>query len=176
MLTESVTGASKLSCLECETEPDSGLAVPNIMHTNSAKFMFAENIHQVTKIVQDIAGGIPADAPVYKDWINPQLRPYIEKYLAGKNNVPTENRLKASRLVRDCTGPYYLLGNIHGEGSLAAQTMFLYASADWDKYKAAAKRIANIDGWQSNSTYGSLPNQKTHVASKMPPIDASYKL
>jgi 4-hydroxybutyryl-CoA dehydratase/vinylacetyl-CoA-Delta-isomerase len=174
MLTESVAGLSKMACIDCEKEPESGLVVPNRMYANIAKFTFADNLHEAMKIIQDISGGIPATVPAFKDWKNPEIQPYIEKYLAGKANTSTEDRLKASRLVKDYCASYHQVANIHGEGSLAAQRMFLYFGADWGKYKAAAKRVAHIEGWQKDPTYGPLPHPEAAI--KLPPVDKSYEL
>jgi hypothetical protein len=46
---------------------------------------------------------------------------------------------------------------IHTEGSLAAQKMAIYAAADWEKYKAIAKRILNIPGWEKHPATKDLP-------------------
>jgi len=51
--------------------------------------------------------------------------------------------------------------------------MFLYGSADWKKFQAAARRAAHMDGWQDNSIYGKLPLIQDCV--KMPPVDTSYQ-
>ncbi len=64
------------------------------------------------------------------------------------------------------------MDTIHGQGSIAAQEMFLYGSAPWQKFQSAAKRAAYIDGWQDDPIYGKLPLRKG--AAKMPPIDESY--
>jgi len=176
MYAESVAGMSKLACTDCEKEKDTDLVVPNRMYANIAKYTFAENLHEAMKIIQDISGGIPATVPTYEDWKNPEIQPYIEKYLAGKAGISTEDRLKVARLVKDYTGSYHQIANIHGEGSLAAQRMFLYMGADWNKYKAAAKRSAHIDGWQSEPHYGHLPEPEKVVGPKLPKVDTSYKL
>ncbi|MCX6007687.1 MAG: hypothetical protein NTZ34_10600 [Chloroflexi bacterium] len=176
MYADTVKGMSKLACTDCEKSKDTDLVIPNAMYANIAKFTFAENLHEANKIVQDISGGMPATVPAYKDWKNPEIQPYIEKYLAGKAGIPTADRIKASRLVKDYTGAYHQVANIHGEGSLAAQRMFLFMSADWNKYKAAAKRAAHIDGWQKEPHYGHLPEPEKVVGPKLPPIDKSYKL
>ncbi|MBL7102313.1 MAG: hypothetical protein ISS60_06105, partial [Desulfobacteraceae bacterium] len=76
----------------------------------------------------------------------------------------------------DLTNPHFQIGSIHGEGSLAAQRMFVYAGADWGKYKAAAKRAAGISGWENDPVYGSLPDYPTCISSKMKPADNSYSL
>ena len=81
----------------------------------------------------------------------------LEKYLAGKAGIPTEDRLRAIRLLKDITGWQMGGTEIHAEGSLAAQKMALYSNADWERYKAAAKRAADIPGWQEHPYFGSLP-------------------
>ena len=77
------------------------------------------------------------------------------------------------RLAKDMTCNFYQIDTIHGEGSMAAQEMFLYGSADWDKLKSAAKRAAHVDGWQDNPIYGKLPFGKEQI--KMPKVDESYQ-
>jgi 4-hydroxybutyryl-CoA dehydratase / vinylacetyl-CoA-Delta-isomerase len=176
MLTATVTSLGKMACIDCNKDPDSGMMVPDLMLTNSAKFAFADNYHEACKTVQDICGGIATTVPTYRDWKNPEIHDYIEKYLAAKAGVPTADRVKASRLIKDMTQNYYQIDHIHGEGSRAAQQIFLYMSADWNRYMAAAKRAAHIDGWQDDPTYGTLLDPEKVVEPKMPPIDTSCKL
>jgi 4-hydroxybutyryl-CoA dehydratase / vinylacetyl-CoA-Delta-isomerase len=128
------------------------------MYTNIAKYIFANDQHEQSKIVQDITGGIVADCFTYKDWMNPEERPYLDKYLAGKAGVPTEHRLKAIRLAKDLTGHGFEGAWIHTEGSLAAQKMAIFSAANWDKYKAIAKRNANIPGWEKHPDLKDLPH------------------
>ena len=176
MYSEAVDIIGKASCLYCEKEPDSDLVYPNIVYINTAKYIFADNYHEATKIVQDICGGIAATIPTYRDWMNPETRPWLEKYLGGKAGIPTEYRLRAVRLFKDLIHPHFQVGSIHGEGSLSAQRMFLYQGAHWGKYKAAAKKAAGIPGWEGETTYGSLPDYPSCILNKLQPIDTSYKL
>jgi 4-hydroxybutyryl-CoA dehydratase/vinylacetyl-CoA-Delta-isomerase len=176
-VTEAFKVLSWAACMFPEKEPDADLVIPNQLYTNIAKFMYADNFHEMCKIAQDICGGIAADPIAYRDWANPEERKYIEKYLAGKAGVPTEHRLKAIRLVHDITGGRHLTHQIHAEGSLAAQKMMFYANADWNMYKAAAMRLANIPGWEARDPQQAKLVDLGHIAaSKMPPIDTSYKV
>jgi 4-hydroxybutyryl-CoA dehydratase/vinylacetyl-CoA-Delta-isomerase len=100
----------------------------------------------------------------------------MEKYLGGNADIPTEHRIRAVRLLKDLTNLHFQIGSIHGEGSLAAQRMFVFAGAEWAKYKAAAKRTARIPGWEEDPIYGPLPDYPSCVASKMQPADKSYRL
>src|SRR4030042_2075228 len=176
MFKEAVDIIGKASCLFCEKEPDSNLVYPNIVYINTAKYMFADNYHQATKIVQDICGGIAATIPTYRDWMNPETHPLLEKYLGGKASIPTEYRLRVARLLKDLTHSHFQVGSIHGEGSLSAQRMFLYMGANWGKYKAAAKKAAGIPGWEEETIYGSLPDYPSCISSKLQATDDSYKV
>lgn len=145
-ITEAFKVITQAACMFPEQEPGMDLVFPNQMYINIAKYMYADNFSQFTKIAQDICGGIAADPICYKDWMNPEERPLIEKYLGGKAGIPTEHRLRAIRLLHDITGGRHVTHNIHAEGSLAAQEMMFYFSADFDMYKAWAKRAAGIPG------------------------------
>jgi len=175
-LTEGFKIMSKAACMFPEKEPDMDLANPNGMYTNIAKYMYAENFHQATKAVQDICGGIAADPIPYKDWMNPEENPYLDKYLSGKAGIPTEHRLRAIRLLLDITNGRHDTHTIHAEGSLAAQQMMFYTNADWELYKATAKRDAGIPGWEKHAEVGKLKDYSSLTESKLPPVDTSYKL
>jgi 4-hydroxybutyryl-CoA dehydratase/vinylacetyl-CoA-Delta-isomerase len=173
MITESVALLGKASCLDPTAEFGHDVVMPNRMAINSGKFTFASNFHQMCQHLQDIAGGLAATVPTFRDWNNAELRPYIEKYLGAKDGISTEDRLRVMRLVKDMTCNFYQIDTIHGEGSMAAQEMFLYGSADWQKLKSAARRAAHVDGWQDDPIYGKLLLAKEEV--QMPDIDESYK-
>jgi len=148
---------ARAGCEHPDIFPDIGLAAPNLMYTNIAKYLFANDQHETSKLVADITGGVASTVFSYKDWMNPEERPYIEKYLAGKNGIPTEHRLRVVRLAKDLIGHGHDGAFIHTEGSLAAQTMAMYAGSDWERYKALAKRTARIPGWKEHPALADLP-------------------
>jgi len=47
---------------------------------------------------------------------------------------------------------------IHAEGSLGAQKLSIYALADFDRYKVAAKRAARIQEGSKDHIYGQQPD------------------
>jgi 4-hydroxybutyryl-CoA dehydratase/vinylacetyl-CoA-Delta-isomerase len=175
-VTEAFKVMNLSACMFPEKEEGSDLVNPNRMYINIAKYMYADNFHEMVKLAQDIAGGIIADPISYRDWHNPETRPYIEKYAAGKAGVLTEDRLKAIRYMHDITGGRHLSHQIHAEGSLAAQRMMFYASAEWDYYKAVAKRSANISGWESDERLAKMKSYRHLLADHMPAIDTSYEI
>jgi len=155
---EAVEILGRAACEHCVTEPDSDLVYPNPMVANICKLYFADNWHQATKYVQDIAGGIVATVPSAKDYFNPKTHDVMEKYFGGRDGVPTEDRLKMVKLVKDFTSVYEDVLTIHAEGSLAAQKMMIFANADFNRYKAAAKRVARIDDGTKDDIYSNLPD------------------
>ncbi len=175
-VTEGFKVMSLAACMFPQKEEGSDLVNPNQLYINIAKFMYADNFHEMCKIAQDVCGGIAADPIAYLDWMNPDEQKYIDKYLAGKAGIPTEHRLKTIRLVHDITGGRHLTHQIHAEGSLAAQKMMFYANADWDMYKATAMRTANIPGWEKEPSQAKAIDLRDIAKSKMPPMDRGYKI
>jgi 4-hydroxybutyryl-CoA dehydratase/vinylacetyl-CoA-Delta-isomerase len=116
---ETLRSMSYAACLDFVTY--GGIAVPNPVSTNIAKYYFASEYHQVVRIVQDLAGGLLVTAPTFKDYQLPALHDSIDKYLGAKSDVPTENRLRMFDLTRRITGADRETIALHGEGSLQAQ-------------------------------------------------------
>ena len=134
----------KAAALDATIDPEIGLAAPNPVYTNCAKFWFAENWHQAVKYLQDITGGLPATMPSLKDWDNPEIRPYLEKYLQGAAEYPAEERIRLMNAVNREASSFMGLLTIHAEGSLAAQRMTVFAQADWERFKAAARHSMGL--------------------------------
>lgn len=124
---ETLRSLSHAACLDYVTY--GGLAVPNPVSTNIAKYYFADEYHKVVKIVQDLAGGLLVTAPTYKDYQLPELQGDIDKYLGAKADVSTERRLRMFDLIRRITGADRETIALHGEGSLQAQRMTILAEA-----------------------------------------------
>jgi 4-hydroxybutyryl-CoA dehydratase / vinylacetyl-CoA-Delta-isomerase len=157
MYTELIEILGMAAVEHCVTEEGSNLVYPNPMIANICKYQFADNWHTATKYLQDIAGGIVATAPSAKDFFNPETHDLIEKYLAGKAGVPTEDRLRMIKLVKDIGSSYEDVLTIHAEGSLEAQKLSIMLLGDFNRYKAAALRAAQIKNKKGHPLFDSLP-------------------
>lgn len=157
MYTEAVEVLGKAAVEYCVAEADSDLVYPNPMYANICKYYFANNWHEATKFIQDIAGGIVATCPSSKDFFHPELHEMLERALGGKAGIPTEDRLRMVKLVRDLTSSYEDVLTIHAEGSLEAQKMSILLMGDFDRYKAAALRAAGIKNPKEHPIFDSLP-------------------
>ncbi|MBN2025440.1 MAG: 4-hydroxybutyryl-CoA dehydratase [Actinobacteria bacterium] len=127
-----------------------GLPIPNPKLSNIAKYHFANNYHNCVKALQDIAGGIVVTGPTYKDYMNPEEKPYIDKYLGGTADVSTEDRLRMLQLIRRVfasdLGGYSEILALHAEGSLAAQELMVFGEslAEAEEYQKMAEMAAGI--------------------------------
>ncbi len=157
LYTEGVEALGRAAAAHCVKEPGTELVYPNPMYSNVAKFFFADNFHQAMKTIHDIGGGLVANAPSSKDFFNPDTRQMLEKYFGGKAGIATEHRLRAMSLAKDMTSAWKGAATIHAEGSLAAQRLSVYAQADWDRFKAAAKRAARIEDGTSHELFSKMP-------------------
>ena len=124
---ETLKSLSKTACYDFVMR--GGLAVPNPIATNMAKYHFAHYYHDVVKIVEDLAGGLLVTAPTYKDYQLPELKDHIDKYLMANKNVSTENRLRMFDLIRRITSADLETICLHGEGSPMAERMTIFMEA-----------------------------------------------
>lgn len=124
---ETLRSMSRAACLDYVTY--GGIAVPNPISTNIAKYYFANEYHHVVKIIQDLAGGLLVTAPTYKDYQLSELQGDIDKYLSAKADYPAEQRLRMFDLIRRISGADRETIALHGEGSLQAQRMTILAEA-----------------------------------------------
>jgi len=124
------------------------IAVPNPLIANMAKLHFASHYHEIIGLVQDIAGGIITTMPTYLDWQNEELHKRLEHYLGGSPRYTTEERLRmvalTHRMVDSAESAYMEVVTVHGEGSMEAQRMMIYAEAPWKEYRDFALAAAGI--------------------------------
>jgi len=142
-----VAALIRQAALQCTVEPP-GLAVPNTLLTNIAKYQFASQYHQAVQMVQDLAGGLLVTAPAVEDLRSELTGPLVAKYLGAKAGVPTEDRLRLLNLISDLTasdfGGYQEVLAVHAEGSLEAEKLQTYREYDFSEPVAYARRLAGI--------------------------------
>jgi aromatic ring hydroxylase len=124
-----------------------GLAVPDPLTTNLAKYTFATGYHRALEMVQDCAGGLLVTGPGGADWANAEVRPVLEKYFAAA--IPAEERLRVLNTIGDLTvrdfGGYQAVLAVHAEGSIEAEKMQVFRSYDARRAVSYARRLAGID-------------------------------
>jgi 4-hydroxybutyryl-CoA dehydratase/vinylacetyl-CoA-Delta-isomerase len=116
----------------------------NICKLNVTRFPF-----EIARLAQDIAGGLVVTMPSQRDFENPEIAPYLEKYLKGADGVPTIDRIKVLKFIENmtvgCGAAAYLTESIHGAGSPQAQRIMISRLANLEEKVKLAKRLAHIE-------------------------------
>ncbi|MGL6199708.1 MAG: 4-hydroxyphenylacetate 3-hydroxylase family protein [Lachnospiraceae bacterium] len=141
------------SCgIACSSEghpTDSGNYIIDLLLANVCKQNVTRMPYEITRLAEDIAGGLMVTAPSEKDLRNEEIGPYIEKYLKGIDGVSTEDRLKILRLVENLTlgtaAVGYRTESMHGAGSPQAQRIMIARQSNMAHKKELAKKIAGIE-------------------------------
>ena len=112
-----------------------------------AKHTFATRYHRAIALLQECAGGLLVTGPGDEDWESSEVRPVLEKYLAGA--VPAEERLRMMHLISDITardfGGYHAVLALHAEGSVEAEKLQVLRAYDPARALARARRFARLD-------------------------------
>jgi 4-hydroxybutyryl-CoA dehydratase/vinylacetyl-CoA-Delta-isomerase len=141
-----VRGLIEHAAATCTIED--GLAVPNTLITNVAKFHFAHNYHQAVQIVQDLAGGILVTGPAAEDFTSEATRAYVTKYLGGAKGHDAEKRIRLLNLIADLTasdyGGYQEVLAVHAEGGFEAEKLQAYREYDFKTVAAYARKLAGV--------------------------------
>ena len=141
-----VRGLIEHAAATCTIED--GIAVPNTLITNVAKYHFAHNYHQAVQIVQDLAGGLLVTAPSVEDFSSEATRTYVTKYLGGAKGYDAEKRMRLMNLVGDLTssdfGGYQEVLAVHAEGGFEAEKLQAYREYDFKTVANYARKLAGV--------------------------------
>ncbi len=126
-----------------------GLATPDELYTNAAKFFGAREFPRMLSLIHDIAGASLVTAPLPGDLDNPETRPLVEKYMRTMEDVSGEYRTRLFHAARDITasdfgGWWQVAVSISG-GGLYAQKLVTMRHYDMDSAKDQARKAAGLD-------------------------------
>jgi len=86
--------------------------------------------------------------PSEADYRLEELNPKLEKYLKGRQDVPTEHRMRVLRLIENLTlgrnAVGYLTESLHGAGSPQAQRIQIQREMDLEFKQSLAQKLAGI--------------------------------
>src|ERR687889_2502915 len=118
------------------------------MLANVCKHNVTRFPYELSRLAQDIAGGLMVTMPSEQDFRSPEAGPLLEKYLKGRKGVSTENRVRILRLIENMTlgrnAVGYLTESMHGAGSPQAQRIQIARQMQLETKKKFAKRLAQI--------------------------------
>jgi len=118
------------------------------MLSNVCKHNVTRYPYEISRLAQDIAGGLMATLPSEQDFRSEKTGPLLEKYLKGRPGVTTENRMRILRLIENMTmgrnAVGYLTESMHGAGSPQAQRIQIARQLNLEEKKQFARSLAGI--------------------------------
>jgi len=116
----------------------------NVHKQNVTRFPF-----ELSRLAQDIAGGLMVTLPSEKDYRSDEIGHYMEKYYKTKPDVPTEHRMRILRLIENLTlgtsAVGYLTESMHGAGSPQAQRIMIARQVNLREKQKLAKKLCGIE-------------------------------
>jgi 4-hydroxybutyryl-CoA dehydratase/vinylacetyl-CoA-Delta-isomerase len=128
----------------------SGAYLCDELLANVCKQQVTRITYEIARLAQDLAGGLLVTMPSEGDYHHEIIGPLLDKYLKGREDVPTENRMRILRLIENLTlgrnAVGYLVESLHGAGSPQAQRIQIQRQMDLERKKHLAKDLAGIKG------------------------------
>jgi 4-hydroxybutyryl-CoA dehydratase/vinylacetyl-CoA-Delta-isomerase len=139
-------------CIACASEghrEPGGTYAVNALLANIHKQNVTRFPYEISRIAQDIAGGLMVTMPAEQDFKSPATGKWLEKYYTASCDAPTVNRMRILRLIENMTlgtaAVGYLTESMHGAGSPQAQRIMISRLVNIEEKKRAAKKLCGID-------------------------------
>jgi len=127
----------------------SGAYICDDMLSNVCKHHVTKMPYEMARISQDLAGGLVVTMPSEKELNHPEIGKLIRKYLQGKKEFTTEQRMRILRLIENMTlgrnAVGYLTESMHGAGSPQAQRIEIGRAMQLEYKKRLARVLAGVE-------------------------------
>jgi 4-hydroxybutyryl-CoA dehydratase/vinylacetyl-CoA-Delta-isomerase len=126
----------------------SGVYLNDDMLANVCKHHVTKLPYEIGRLAQDLAGGLMVTLPSEQELNHPELGQIIRKYLKGRAEISTEDRMRILRLIENMTlgrnAVGYLTESMHGAGSPQAQRIQIGRAMQIGFKKSLARVLAGI--------------------------------
>jgi 4-hydroxybutyryl-CoA dehydratase/vinylacetyl-CoA-Delta-isomerase len=137
-----------IACSSQGSRTKAGNYIIDMLLANVCKQNVTRFPYEIARLAEDIAGGLMVTLPSEKDLRDAKIGKYIEKYLKGRDSIPTEDRIRILRLIENMTlgtaAVGYRTESMHGAGPPQAQRVMIARQSNIDMKKKLAKNIAGI--------------------------------
>jgi 4-hydroxybutyryl-CoA dehydratase/vinylacetyl-CoA-Delta-isomerase len=118
------------------------------MLANVCKHNVTRFPYEISRLAQDLAGGLLVTLPSDKEFDSKVTGPILRKYLATRPEVSVDNRRRILRLIENMTlgrnAVGYLTESMHGAGSPQAQRIQIQRMMRLPEKQRLAKKLAGI--------------------------------
>ncbi len=125
-----------------------GSYIPHSIYANVGRALTGEAVFHEAEILCDVSGGIPATFPYEGDFVNPETKDLLNKYIRRNPDIPPEDAAQLWRYIGDvlcsATAGVHLFGAYHGGGSPIMENIAITTQYDIEARKKMVKRLAGI--------------------------------
>jgi 4-hydroxybutyryl-CoA dehydratase/vinylacetyl-CoA-Delta-isomerase len=139
--------AGGLACSAKCTRTPAGTYMVDPLLANVTKQNVTRMPYEMSRLAEDIAGGLMVTLPSAEDFDHPEIGPLLRRYVEGATGSEEERR-RVLRLVETMTIGAVAVAlrteSMHGAGSPQAQRMRIEQQGDFEAKIADARRIAGV--------------------------------
>jgi len=125
-----------------------GSYIPNSIYCNVGRCLTGEAVYHEAEILTDISGGVPATFPYEGDFVNPETKDLLNKYVMRNPEISAEKQAQFWRYMGDilcsASGGIANVGNYHGGGSPIMEQIAITTQYDIEDRKNLVKYLAGI--------------------------------
>ena len=125
-----------------------GSYIPNSIYCNVGRCLTGEAVFHEAEILTDISGGVPATFPYEGDFLNPETKDLLNKYVMRNPEISAEKQAQFWRYMGDilcsASGGIANVGNYHGGGSPIMEQIAITTQYDIEERKNLVKYLAGI--------------------------------
>jgi len=147
-LNETIYGTGIAASYQGQATP-SGAYICDDVLANVCKHHVTKLPYEIARLSQDLAGGLMVTLPSEQDMNHPEIGVLLKKYLQGRADFSTEDRVRILRLIENMTlgrnAVGYLTESMHGAGSPQAQRIEIGRTMQLEYKKRLARALAGIE-------------------------------
>jgi aromatic ring hydroxylase len=125
-----------------------GNYIPHSIYVNVGRNLTGEAVFREAEILCDVTGGIPATFPHEGDFVNPETKNLLYKYITRNPDIHPEDAAQLWRYIADilcsASGGVHLIGSYHGGGSPIMEAIAITTQYDIESRKKMVKKLAGI--------------------------------
>jgi aromatic ring hydroxylase len=148
MIIAELVYASGIAAAAKAEKTASGIFRPKFLYSNTGRYLAGINVYHEYDILVATAGGLPSTLPPEEEWLNPEIGPYLEKYIKRNPEISAEKQHRLYRFISDFTCSascgWAQHAGIHGGGSPVMEKIGVRSTYDLEAKKEIVRHLAGI--------------------------------
>lgn len=147
MYNEMMYSCGIAACVKSKWYDSVGM-IPDMLLGNNTKYITSKVVYELVRLAEDITGGIITTLPSEKEFKNPEISPYLNRFYKGAKGASAENKVRIVRLIENLT---YGAGALchsaaHGGGSGQACKLSMYEFAKGEPLESRKRDAQKLCG------------------------------